>query len=363
VGVTQKLLSADHRQTYIAGIRNEYAQIRDERLARSKSGNTASLQDARANRFNTDWRQYEVQRPAQLGVRQFDDYDLGALRDYIDWTPFFHVWELKGRYPKLLNDAVVGETARRLLRDAEAMLDRIIEEQWLRARAVIGFFAANSIGDDIEVYTDESRDTVLARLHQLRQQTVKSASQPNYCLADFVAPKDSRVKDYIGAFALTTGVDIEKKLAAFEEQHDDYQSILLKALADRLAEAFAEHMHERVRQAFWGYAPDESLSNEQLISEQYRGIRPAPGYPACPDHTEKQTLWSLLQPDQRIGVSLTESFAMWPTASVSGWYLAHPQARYFSITKIQRDQVADYARRKSMDMSEAQRWLAPVLGY
>jgi 5-methyltetrahydrofolate--homocysteine methyltransferase len=363
VGVARKLLSTDHQHAYIAGVREEYAQIRDERLARSKAGKTVSLQDARANRFQTDWPQYEAQRPAKLGVQQFDDYGLAELRAYIDWTPFFHVWELKGRYPKLLTDAVVGESAQRLLSDAEAMLDRIIDEQWLRARAVIGFFAANSSGDDIEVYTDESRNTVLARLHQLRQQTVKSAAQPNYCLADFIAPKDSRIEDYIGAFALTTGVDIEARLAVFAKQHDDYQSILLKALADRLAEAFAERMHERVRRMFWGYAPHESLSNEELIAEQYRGIRPAPGYPACPDHTEKQTLWSLLQPDQRIGISLTESFAMWPTASVSGWYFAHPQARYFSITKIQRDQVADYARRKSMDMSEAERWLAPVLGY
>ncbi len=363
VGVTQKLLSADHQQAYIAGIREEYAQIRDERLARSKSGKTASLQDARANRFKIDWPHYKAQRPAKLGVQQFDDYDLAELRAYIDWTPFFHVWELKGRYPKILKDEVVGDTAQQLLRDAEAMLDRIIDEQWLRARAVIGFFAANSIGDDIEVYTDESRTTVLANLHQLRQQAVKSATQPNYCLADFVAPKDSRIEDYIGAFALTTGMDIEAKLAMFETQHDDYQSILLKALADRLAEAFAEHMHERVRRVFWGYAPHEALSNDERIAEKYRGIRPAPGYPACPDHTEKQTLWSLLQPDQRIGISLTESFAMWPTASVSGWYFAHPQARYFSITKIQRDQVADYARRKAIAIPEAERWLAPVLGY
>ncbi len=363
VGVAQKLLSADHQPAYTAGIRDEYAQIRDERLARSETGKTVSLQDARANRFQTDWRQYEVPRPARLGVQQFDDYDLVALRTYIDWTPFFHVWELKGRYPKLLTDPVVGETAQRLLGDAEAMLDRIIDEQWLRARAVIGLYAANSSGDDIEVYTDESRTTVLARLHQLRQQTLKPAAQPNYCLADFIAPKDSRIDDYIGAFALTTGVDIDTKLALFAKQHDDYQGILLKALADRLAEAFAECMHERVRRMLWGYAPYESLPNEDLIAEKYRGIRPAPGYPACPDHTEKQTLWSLLQPDQRIGMSLTESFAMWPAASVSGWYLAHPQARYFSITKIQRDQVADYARRKSMDLSEAERWLAPVLGY
>ncbi len=363
VGVAQKLLSAEHRQAYIAGVREEYVQIRDERLARAKSGNTATLQTARANRFEADWSRYTAPHPETLGVQHFDDYDLAKLRAHIDWTPFFHVWELKGRYPKLLDDPVVGETAQHLLRDAEDMLDRIIDEQWLTARAVIGFFAANSIGDDIEVYTDESRTTVLARLHQLRQQTAKSTAQPNYCLADFIAPKNSGIKDYIGAFALTTGINIDTKIAEFEKHHDDYQSILLKALADRLAEAFAEHMHARVRRVYWGYAPHESLSNEALIAEKYRGIRPAPGYPACPDHTEKQTLWSLLQPDQRIGISLTESFAMWPTASVSGWYFAHPQARYFSVTKIQRDQVADYARRKSMATSEAERWLAPVLGY
>ncbi len=363
VGVTQKLLSEHDRRAYIAGIKDEYAKIRDERRARPASSNVASLADARVNRFQYDWSQYTPPRPHSLGVRQFDDYDLGALRRYIDWTPFFHVWELKGRYPKLLEDPVVGDTARRLLHDAETMLDRIINEHWLKARAVVGLFAANSVGDDIELYTDDSRSSLLATLHQLRQQTAKPPAQPNYCLADFVAPKDTQIADYIGAFALTAGIDIADRIARFEDQHDDYQSILLKALADRLAEAFAEHMHERVRRELWGYAAEESLSNDQLIGEKYQGIRPAPGYPACPDHTEKQTLWSLLQPDRRIGVSLTENYAMWPTASVSGWYLAHPLARYFSITKVQRDQVADYARRKSMDVAETERWLAPVLGY
>lgn len=285
------------------------------------------------------------------------------MRDYIDWTPFFHTWELAGKYPKILDDEVVGKEATKLFGDAQSMLDQIIEQNWLQARAVIGFFPANSNGDDIEVYADDARTEVQTVLHHLRQQLAKTPDKPNLCLSDFVAPKDSGKQDYIGAFAVTTGIGIEAHVERFEQQHDDYNSILLKALADRLAEAFAERMHERVRKEFWAYAQDESLGNAELISESYSGIRPAPGYPACPDHTEKQTLWTLIQPDTHAGITITESFAMLPTAAVSGWYFSHPDSQYFGTGKIHRDQVEDYALRKQDEKSVIERWLASVLDY
>ncbi len=363
VGVAQALLSADRRSDYVREVRREYAAIRAERSARQHRSRSATLETARARGFEFDWPGYEPPRPRMPGITQFDRYELAEIRDYIDWTPFFHAWELKRRYPKILHDPEVGETASRLYEEAQAMLDRIIEEQWLVARGVIGLFPANSAGDDIDVYTDEDRDTKIATLHHLRQQATKAPTDRYLCLADYVAPRDSAKEDYIGAFAVTTGINIEEKIAEFEREHDDYQGILLKALADRLAEAFAERMHQRVRREFWGYAADEALANEDLIAERYRGIRPAPGYPACPDHTEKAVLWSLLQPERRAGISLTENFAMWPAASVSGWYLSHPQARYFAVTQIQKDQVSDYAQRKCMSTAEVERWLAPVLGY
>jgi 5-methyltetrahydrofolate--homocysteine methyltransferase len=257
---------------------------------------------------------------------------------------------------------VVGKEAQKLFNDAQIMLEKIVQEKWLQAKAVIGFFPCNSVEDDLEIYTNEDRQIVQMKTHHLRQQLLKSG-KPNLCLADFIAPKESNVEDYLGAFAVTTGIGIEKKLTEFESQHDDYNSIMLKALADRLAEAFAEHLHERVRKEFWGYASNENLSNEELISEKYRGIRPAPGYPACPDHTEKANLWALLQPEKNAQISLTESFAMLPTAAVSGWYFSHPEAQYFGVGKIAKDQVEDYAQRKGISVEEAEKWLAPILGY
>jgi 5-methyltetrahydrofolate--homocysteine methyltransferase len=286
------------------------------------------------------------------------------LVEYIDWTPFFMAWELAGKFPRILDDEIVGKEARRLYDDAQAMLSMIISQEWLTARAVIGLFPANAVGDDdIALYHDEHRDAVLVTLHHLRQQMGRLSKQPNYCLADYVAPETSQVDDYLGIFAVTAGIGLERHIERFEAEHDDYSAIMLKALADRLAEALAEHLHERVRKEFWAYATDEHLQNDELIRETYCGIRPAPGYPACPDHTEKAILWSLLKPDESIDLTLTESFAMYPPAAVCGWYFSHPEARYFGIGKIQKDQVQDYARRKGMDIAEIERWLAPVLGY
>jgi 5-methyltetrahydrofolate--homocysteine methyltransferase len=288
---------------------------------------------------------------------------LEALRERIDWTPFFQTWELAGHYPAILDDPVVGESARSLWADAQTLLDRIVRDQLLTARAVLGFFPAAGEGDDIALYTDDSRTTKRATLHMLRQQMVREPGRPNRSLADYVAPCSAGVSDYLGAFTVTAGVGLEALVAEFEAQHDDYNAILAKALADRLAEAAAEWLHEEVRRTHWGYAPGEALDNAALIKEQYQGIRPAPGYPACPDHTEKATLFSLLESTARIGVTLTESFAMYPTAAVSGWYFWHPDAQYFGVGRIEKDQVEDYARRKGMSVKEAERWLAPNLGY
>ena len=301
--------------------------------------------------------------PVQF-VRRLHDYPLAELRDYIDWQPFFTAWEMRGRFPDLLHNPTSGEAARRLFADARAMLDRIVDEKWLRASGVFGLFPANQVeGDDIEVYTDESRRHVRTTLHQLRQQTEGREGSPRKSLADFVAPKDSRLHDYVGAFAVTAGLGSVEKVAEFKKANDDYSAILLESLADRLAEAFAERLHERVRKEFWGYAPDETHDNEALIAEKYRGIRPAAGYPSCPDHTEKATLWRLLEPDAAADIHLTESYAMLPAASVSGLYFAHPEARYFAVDLVTRDQVEDYARRKNVSRAEAERWLAPNLGY
>jgi 5-methyltetrahydrofolate--homocysteine methyltransferase len=289
---------------------------------------------------------------------------LAELRERIDWTPFFRTWELAGTYPRILEDAVVGAAATELFADAERMLDRIVAEGWLRAKAVIGFYPANTVEhDDIEIYADESREDTVARIHTIRQQMEKKPGRPNLALADFVAPRDSGIGDYVGAFAVTAGIGIDAHVARFEAAGDDYNSILLKALADRFAEAFAERMHERVRQEFWGYAPDEDLANDALIAERYRGIRPAPGYPACPDHTEKRTLFELLDVTENARIILTDSYAMWPAASVSGWYFSHPESFYFGIGKIARDQARDYAARKGVPVSEIERWLAPNLAY
>ncbi len=364
VGVAGTLLSEDKRGEFIAQTKTRYRELREQRAAQQQDRNQVSLNAARANKFATDWNAYVPVKPSFTGLKVFDDYSLAELVDYIDWGPFFKAWELTGKFPKILDDAVVGEEATRLFNDANEMLKRIVNEKWLQARAVVGIFPANTINDDdIELYSSDARDEVQTVLHTLRQQLARRNNAPNLALADYIAPKDSGVEDYIGAFAVTAGIGIEDKVAAFEADHDDYNSILLKALADRLAEAFAERMHQRVRKEFWGYATAENLSGDELIREEYRGIRPAPGYPACPDHTEKGTLWDLIKPDVNAGMTLTESYAMLPTAAVSGFYFSHPEARYFGTGKLAKDQVQDYARRKGMEVREVERWLASVLGY
>jgi 5-methyltetrahydrofolate--homocysteine methyltransferase len=363
VGVAGSLLSEDLADEYVAKIRAEYAEVRVHHGGRKARAPMHDIAQARANAFQADWSHYAPPRPGFLGVRAFDRYPLRELVEFIDWSPFFHTWELTGSHPRILDDEVVGEQARNLLADAQAMLKTLVEEEWLTARAVLGFFPAARIGDDIQLYGDEDRRTPLATLHHLRQQAVKPPGQPNYALSDFVAPRESGIADYIGGFAVTAGIGIETHLDRFAAAHDDYSSILLKALADRLAEAFAECLHQRVRREFWGYAADERLSNQELIKEEYRGIRPAPGYPACPDHTEKAALFHLLDVEGRTGIRLTESFAMMPASSVSGWYFSHPAARYFNVGKIGRDQVEDYARRKGMPLADMERWLAPTLAY
>ncbi|ABI57474.1 methionine synthase (B12-dependent) [Alkalilimnicola ehrlichii MLHE-1] len=363
VGVASNLMSETRREAYVAGLREEYERVRRQHANRQKKQKWVKIETARANRTPIDWDAFEPAFPNAPGVHVLDDYPLAELVDYIDWTPFFKSWELAGSYPKILDDEVVGEQARTLFHDAKAMLAQIIEERWLTARAVFGLFPANGVGDDTELYADEDRAQVLLTLHHLRQQTEKPEGRPHQSLADFIAPKETGKPDHIGAFAVTTGIGIDEHIARFEADHDDYHAILLKALADRLAEAFAERLHERVRKEFWGYAPDEQLDNRGLIKEHYQGIRPAAGYPACPDHTEKDLIWALLDVDQRIGLTLTESKAMVPTAAVSGLYFAHPKSRYFGIGKIYQDQVEDYARRKGMSRRAMERWLAPNLGY
>lgn len=361
VGVASQLLSESARDGFVKKTRKDYAALRDLHQHKKSENEIVSISDARANYYPLAWNAYTPPTPKVIGLETFEDYDLGQLVGCIDWTPFFSTWELSGRYPKILEDEVVGESAKTLFYDAQSVLKRIVKEKWLRANAVIGFFPANSVGDDIEVYTDESRTTVLTTFHMLRQQTKKPSGKYNTSLADFVAPKSSGVLDYLGAFAVTAGLSIEKKLADFAKEHDDYNAIMLKALADRLAEAFAEHMHMRVRKEFWGYARGEHLNNDELIQEKYAGIRPAPGYPACPDHTEKTALFKLLDAKALAGIELTENFAMLPASSVSGFYFSHPESHYFGVGKIGEDQIQDYAARKSMDLSVAKRWLAPNL--
>jgi 5-methyltetrahydrofolate--homocysteine methyltransferase len=364
VGVCSNLLSDTLRDGYVAELKADYAKAREQHEGKKGKAAHVSLQEARAHGLKTDWKKYAPPKPKLLGVHKLVNYPLEALADYIDWSPFFQAWELSGRYPKILQDEVVGEEARKLFADAQAMLKKIIEEKWLTANAVFGLFPANSVNaDDIEIYADDTRNKIAMTWHNLRQQTKKPDDIPNYCLADYIAPKETGAKDYIGAFAVTTGIGIERHIERFERNNDDYNAILLKALADRLAEAFAEHLHLRVRREFWGYAADEGLDNEDLIAEKYRGIRPAPGYPACPDHAEKGALFELLLAPQNAGITLTESYAMLPTAAVSGFYFSHPQAQYFATGKVDRDQVADYAKRKGISMEEAERWLAPVLSY
>ncbi|MPS34567.1 MAG: methionine synthase [Stenotrophomonas sp.] len=358
VGVAQSLISPELRGAFVAANDADYADIRQRHRNRGDAKRLVSLEHARGQRFRCDWAQYVPPVPAQPGVHVFEDWPLQDLLPFIDWTPFFSAWELAGKFPAILDDEIVGTQASALYRDARAMLDTIIKEKWLTASAVFGLWPANSRGDDVVVSLPDGETT----LHFLRQQVDKPAERPDFCLADFIAPQDSGRQDWIGAFAVTAGIGIEPHVARFEADHDDYNAILLKALADRLAEALAERLHHRVRTGYWGYAADEALDNEALIAEQYVGIRPAPGYPACPEHSEKRTLFAMLGAEG-IGMSLTESFAMLPTAAVSGYYFSHPQSQYFVVGRVSKEQVADYARRKGVDRAQAERWLASNLDY
>jgi 5-methyltetrahydrofolate--homocysteine methyltransferase len=362
VAVVSSLLTQNEGENtiFVDNVKAEYEKIRFDRANKQNTKQYLGIEAARANKTKIDWANYTPPKPKFIGVKVFDQYSLEELSEYIDWTPFFQSWQLAGKFPAILKDEVVGKEATVLYNEAQSMLRRIIDEQWLTAKAVIGIFPANTVqDDDIQLFTDDTRNEKSVTLHHLRQQNVKAPGQANYCLSDYISPLGN---DYIGAFATTAGIGIEPYVAAFEQEGDDYSAIMLKALADRLAEAFAERMHERVRKEFWGYATDEQLENTALIDECYQGIRPAPGYPACPDHTEKALLWDLLQPGQ-IEMQITESFAMYPAAAVSGWYLSHPESKYFGLGQIGKDQVADYAKRKGMDLETAERWLAPVLNY
>ncbi|WAT16387.1 methionine synthase [Xanthomonas fragariae] len=382
VGVAQSLISRDLRQAFVAANNADYAEIRARHRNRGDAKRLVSLEKARAQRFDGDWDTYTPPTPRQPGVHVFDDYPLQELIELIDWTPFFQAWELAGKFPAILSDEVVGTQASELYRDARRMLKRIVEEKWLTAKAVFGLWPANSVGDDVELLTepaesgigsresqrsaqalDHSRFSTPHSLHFLRQQVDKPIDRPDFCLADFIAPKSCGKQDWIGAFAVTAGIGIDPHVARFEAAHDDYNSILLKALADRLAEALAERLHQRVRTDFWGYVHDESLDNEALISERYRGIRPAPGYPACPEHSEKRTLFDLLDAERHTTMTLTESFAMLPTAAVSGYYFSHPKSQYFVVGRLGKEQVADYAKRKGITLALAERWLASNLDY
>jgi 5-methyltetrahydrofolate--homocysteine methyltransferase len=386
VPVVAALLSDEQRPAFLSGIETEYEALRERHAQREDPRTLLPLEAARAAAPPLDWDGYRPPRPRMLVqqakdvcsgpgcdhrhgeitqfVKTFADYPLDELRQYIDWQPFFHAWELRGRYPDILNHPVSGEAARRLFDDAQAMLDQAVRGKWLRASGVLGLFPANRVdGEDIEVYRDETRREVRATLHQLRQQTEGREGSPRKSLADFVAPRETGLADHIGAFAVTAGLGLTERIAQFKKEQDDYSAILLESLADRLAEAFAERLHERVRKEFWGYAPDEALDAQGLLGERYRGIRPAPGYPACPEHTEKRTIWELLDAETHTGIELTESMAMWPGASVCGLYFSHPKARYFVLGRIGRDQVEDYARRKGWTVAEAEAWLSPNLGY
>lgn len=361
VSVVGQLLGDTTKDAFIAATREDYVKLRERHKNKKSENELISLQEARDNKFNPDWTLYSPPKPQLTGIKVFKQFSLKELVPYIDWTPFFQTWELAGKYPDILSDPIVGESATNLFNDAKQMLEKMISEQWTQANGVIGFFPANSVGDDIEIYADDNRDKVIATFRMLRQQTRKSKDKPNLCLSDFIAPKSTGIPDYIGGFAVTSGINMEAKLKMFDNDHDDYNSILFKALADRLAESFAECMHAHVRKEYWGYAKDEHLNNDDLIQEKYRGIRPAPGYPACPDHTEKPLLFSLLDATPQTGIELTESYAMWPASSVSGFYFSHPESHYFTIGKIGDDQVVDYANRKGMDISLIKRWLATHL--
>ena len=374
VGVAQSLVSPELRDGFVEAAANDYAEIRERHRNRGDAKRLVPLDKARAQKFDGDWANYTPPAPLQPGLHVFDDYPLAELIPLIDWMPFFNTWELAGRYPAILDDAVVGAQARELFADAQAMLKKIVDEKWLRAKAVFGLFPAHSIGDDVEVVVGgpsgptshvgaKAPPTQATTLHFLRQQADKPVDRPDFCLADFIAPKESGKRDWIGAFAVTAGLGIEQHVARYEADHDDYNAILLKALADRLAETLAERLHQRVRTEFWGYAADEALDAEALIEEKYRGIRPAPGYPACPEHSEKATLFDMLDAPGNAGMSITDHFAMLPAASVSGWYFSHTRSQYFVVGRVSKEQAADYARRKGVSLQQAERWLASNLDY
>jgi 5-methyltetrahydrofolate--homocysteine methyltransferase len=361
VGVAQALVEPGTRAEIVRKTREDNARRRERHAGKTRLAPQLTIDEARERRHRCDWNAYTPPAPSFTGHKILDDIDLDVLRNYIDWMPFFNAWEFHGKFPAILTDEHVGEAATALHRDAQTMLDRLIAERWLRARAVVGFYRAHAVEDDLQLFDGDGQE--LLRLCHLRQQRAKPDGQAQYCLADFVAPAETGLSDHVGAFAVTAGIGIDEHVTRFEQAHDDYSAILLKALADRLAEAAAEYLHERVRKEFWGYAADEKLGNDELIAEAYTGIRPAPGYPACPDHTEKAKLWRLLDVKQNTGMQLTESFAMVPTAAVSGFYFSHPDAKYFSVGKIGRDQLASYAVRKGMSTADAEKWLAPNLGY
>lgn len=363
VNVVSNLLSESLKPNFTEEIKSEYSRLRDEHYKRKFVREYLPLDAARRNKLTLDWQNYSVHKPNNSGLTVLNDVNLSTIRNYIDWTPFFSTWELKGRYPEIFDDSKYGNEAKRIYNDANKLLDKIINEKNLTANAVVGLFPANSVEDDIEIFSDESRTGIQATLHTLRQQIIKSENIPNLALADYIAPKQSGVNDYIGMFAVTSGIGIEKLIGEFEKKHDDYNVIMTKAVADRLAEAFAEYLHEKVRKQIWGYSRDEKFENKDLIKEEYRGIRPAPGYSAQPDHSEKLAIWKLLDVEKQAGISLTESLAMYPAASVCGLYFAHPESKYFSVGKISRDQVDDYRKRKGISLKEAEKWLRPILNY
>ncbi len=362
VPTVSALLNAERRETLLAGVKEDYDALRARHAAKSDRPQLAYA-DAVANATPVDWEGYVPPVPKTPGVHVLEDYDLAELREFIDWQPFFNAWEMKGKFPDILNSPSHGEAARKLYDDAQTMLDTLIAEKWLTARGVYGLWPANSDGDDVVVWADDSRTEKRAVLHQLRQQGQHRSGIPNRALSDFVAPTSTGLADHVGGFAVTAGIGLPERVQGFKDDLDDYNAILLEALADRLAEAFAERLHQRVRTEFWGHAADETLSNDDLIAERYAGIRPAPGYPACPDHTEKLTLWNLMDVEASTGISLTESMAMWPGASVSGVYYSHPDSQYFVVGRLGRDQVAAYAERKGWSLQEAEKWLSPNLGY
>ena len=361
VGVVSNLLQEDKKEAYTLKVREEYEVFKAKFLERTSAKSYVSYEEAQKNTCYIDWNSFEAKLPNALGVHTIEQQSLKDLVPYIDWSPFFRSWDLHGKYPEILTDEVVGEQAQSLFQDAQEMLNQIVEDNWLTAKARFGLFPAHAVGDDIEIYKTDDRSQVSARWLTLRQQLKKRRGLPNLALADFVAPKTSGKKDYVGAFCVTTGFGTDEKAQAFEAENDDYSSIMVKALSDRLAEAFAEYLHERVRRKYWGYAVEESFSNEELIREKYKGIRPAPGYPACPDHLEKKTLWKLMEVEETIGVQLTESLAMWPASSVSGYYFANPEAQYFGLGKIKTDQLVSYRKRRGISLDEARKWLNPNL--